>query len=350
VQSFFRLLFAVEHMKIKGWMTGLPEDWIPIRRAPFCFNRFRLLPNVESWIESLKARVIDWGDTIERLDQFEWSASDRGHALILSTASVISVINAETGYARINSLRERVYRPPSDLDIGKALTWVRKNLEEEGAYISVSATFDKFTSLTLNSIVRGVMFDVDEVRLHFRVLKLALNLTQSDFEAALRLGRAVIMARKHSPLAPFEPILPDQWSCFVMDEPVRDGFRRGGVWWSRLSSPSERICTASGPGGEKLYSVCVAPGETAESATGTDEDRCGQHVLRLMKEHPDRAPKSRDDLFGDALLKWPDLSRRAFDRACDLAEGLSGVSSWFKNGRPPGSSTKNLRTKPLQKK
>jgi hypothetical protein len=91
---------------------------------------------------------------------------------------------------------------------------------------------------------------------------------------AVRSGAAHIMARKNTVLAPFERITWEQWHLFRLDaEP--QGALEDPAWcdprdpyWSRHTGIST---TASGPAGERLYAIYIAPGVPGTESGGREE-------------------------------------------------------------------------------
>jgi hypothetical protein len=60
--------------------------------------------------------------------------------------------------------------------------------------------------------------------------------------------------------------------------------------------------------------------------------------LERMMSNPEIAPRSRDDLWAEAQLKWPGkLSERAFIKARDIAIANKRASAWKAPGRRPKS-------------
>lgn len=90
---------------------------------------------------------------------------------------------------------------------------------------------------------------------------------RNDFGVAVYTGIIQIMARKDL-LAPFERITWDQWQYFAVDR-YEDSIaqRKGRGIELRGSILGEaRPTTATGPTGEKLYSIYVAPGISLPAA------------------------------------------------------------------------------------
>jgi hypothetical protein len=65
---------------------------------------------------------------------------------------------------------------------------------------------------------------------------------------------------------------------------------------------------------------------------------CTAWLQNLVKEAPERRPKSKGALYHDALEKFPGLSRKSFDQAWHQCAPLG----WQAGGRPKGSKTPSL--------
>jgi hypothetical protein len=70
-------------------------------------------------------------------------------------------------------------------------------------------------------------------------------------------------------------------------------------------------------------------------AKTSDREACYRWLYHLMKGSLDERPKSKDHYWQDALSKWPDLSRRAFDWSWDRAIQETKALKWSTGGRPP---------------
>ena len=104
------------------------------------------------------------------------------------------------------------------------------------------------------------------------------------------------MARKNSVLAPFERVTRDQWQFFRLDNPSEEPPEK----WHDPRAPvglrdSPSPCTATGPTGERLFAIYVAPG-ISQNVGLASEHKCQIWVRELLRDYPDRAPKAKDDL------------------------------------------------------
>lgn len=130
---------------------------------------------------------------------------------------------------------------------------------------------------------------------------------------AIEHGYAVVMARKNSPLAPFELIHPDQWHQF---QPPRS---------------SDGI--ALGPAGEQLFSPFVAPAGRRRVATTVDsKTACRRWLTDLMQRGQKDRPKA--EYFAEAQAQWPNLSRLSFKEVWKEAIEIADAEDWRRAGRP----------------
>ena len=182
------------------------------------------------------------------------------------------------------------------------------------------------------------------------VLREVLNSLREDFREALITGSAHIMARESTVLAPFERVAPDQWQYFKLDEPGA-AVTSWEMQYSDFIKPDPLILpwfdprkcgwelsTATGPSGEKLYAIHVAPGvHRIESGPTTPEEKCTQWLVESMTAFPERSPKPRAALLEQALSMFPGLSKRGFDRCFSSAQRQTRNFNWSSPGAPPKS-------------
>jgi hypothetical protein len=187
---------------------------------------------------------------------------------------------------------------------------------------------------------------------HWSLLKVVLTDLRRDFGKALNTGSAHIMARKNTVLAPFERVTSDQWLYFKLDEPepVTPKWEdQHSKWAQQRLAPlrwlDPRSCgweekrytssTATGPSGEKLYAIHVAPGlGRAESGKLSSEQKCTQWLVESMTAFPERSPKPLKALIEEAVSICPGLSERGFGRALFSARIQTGNLKWITSGRP----------------
>jgi hypothetical protein len=179
-----------------------------------------------------------------------------------------------------------------------------------------------------------------------------LTSLRRDFGEVLSRGSAHVVARKNTVLAPFERVAWDQWQYFKLDEPepTAPAWESQHYEWVEPASPAVRWCdprncgwgtqgyrpsTATGPNGEKLYSIHVAPGmEGTESGAPSPDEKCIRWLMELMTVFPKRSPKPRAALTQEAVAMFPGLSERGFGRALFEAQRETGNFNWSSPGAP----------------
>jgi hypothetical protein len=184
------------------------------------------------------------------------------------------------------------------------------------------------------------------VRWHRWLLKGLFRTWRAGFERAVISGAVQIMARKNSALAPFERINLNQWQYFkVDDEPMSPGRLRTPLRSSQLRWGDPHGFppgwTATGPAGEKLYSIHIAPGVPTAGDRNREpepEEKCLHWLLELIEEYPDRPPARRDRLAEEAVEKFSGLTRNGFLRCFCRAQVLAQNQNWSHPGRPPNKS------------
>jgi hypothetical protein len=168
---------------------------------------------------------------------------------------------------------------------------------------------------------------------------------QSNFGTAIISGAAHIMARKDTVLAPFERVTWDQWQYFRLDKERPEKEKEKEYARSDWHDPRRIISisvfdppsTATGPAGEKLFAIHIAPGVAAESG-----DRSGPHEdeekyrqwLYAKATIPNQSTLRRPALLKIARSKFPRLSQRALDRGIREIKRVTGNSKWLPVGRP----------------
>jgi hypothetical protein len=159
-----------------------------------------------------------------------------------------------------------------------------------------------------------------------------------SFWLGVRSGAFHIMARKNSILAPFERVTNDQWQFFRLDEPSDEPPKK----WHDPRDPvalmdTPSACTATGPAGERLYAIYVAPG-ISQNVGLASEHKCKMWVQELLRNYPDRAPKAKDDLLNEAVKMFPDLTKKAIEHIVLTGAINAKQRCWFRAGRPPSKS------------
>jgi hypothetical protein len=158
---------------------------------------------------------------------------------------------------------------------------------------------------------------------------------KAHFVEVIRSGAAYIMARKNSILSPFEHVTWDQWQYFKLDEEPEGRLPSSPMWGDPRRFSSRYRVTATGPAGEKLYAIRVAPGSAKplSSFEETNEKQVQTLLVKLPTDHPDRPPTSLPELANQICSEFHGLSERAFRRCLSLAQQQTGNRNWSEPGR-----------------
>jgi hypothetical protein len=297
-------------------------DWVPLLYAPFYYGSSGYIRTTEEWREYLRARVARCLPESFRSD-LKWSIETndtRVHRIARVKAMGMVTLIAPGGLISIEQDDDELLMPR--YYVGDPQDFINR--------------FDRgeLEMFQLPPKLQGA------ASWHKQILSDILDFSQVDFGNAITSGAAHIVARKNTILAPFERVTWDQWRYFRLDndEPPRRGFAWHDPEWSFVDSLDRwPRSTATGPAGEKLYAIHVAPGVVAESG-GRPADKCLQWLLQLLRKYPERQPKPISKLADEAMAMFPGLSKRAFDRCVTVAKALTGRPEWSKRGPPPKSS------------
>ena len=147
----------------------------------------------------------------------------------------------------------------------------------------------------------------------------------------------LIVARKHSILAPFERITWNQWQHFQLDENPSQPQPRASDWGDPRGSYCWHVAdvpwTATGPAGEKLYDIQIAPGTRSAIQSQFTEQEVIGWLANLLREHPDESPQPLGDIRQLAMRHCPGLSMKSFDYCYVTACKRTGNYNWSKPGR-----------------
>lgn len=159
------------------------------------------------------------------------------------------------------------------------------------------------------------------------------------FAENIMAGASQIMVRKNSVLAPFEMIHLDQWKNFSIDDP-RDLYPHDRKWIDPFSHPFPRLLrvptSATGPQGEKLYSIHIVPAAMLRSAAGKmeTERQCTDYLVQCMQQSPVRSPHgNRKETLKACQATFAGLSERGF-RYClrEAGQRIGDPERWTKRG------------------
>jgi hypothetical protein len=168
-----------------------------------------------------------------------------------------------------------------------------------------------------------------------------------NFRRAFHSGAIRILARKNSVLAPFGRVTWDQWQFFRLDEDALSKPREREIWHDPVEPywSSNRVSTATGPAGERLYSIYVAANPDQLIRPVDPEEKCLQWLLELHRDYPDRSPRPLPELAEKAVSMFEGFSKNAFYRCLFKVQVQTGNRRWSNAGRPQKSPQKSPQNK-----
>jgi len=299
-------------------------DWAPLWKAPFfCLSDGRL-HNAETWPEAFCREVRQLTGSLHHGRQLhprllkygwpKWSVTIQNNRKDIPIDAMGVSTTVAPGFVGMTA------------KAGSSGGWFLSNRHPD---FLAAPSWDKGIPET----------DKDAAFVHKIMLTDLFRRLRANFAWAIEFGAAHVMARPRSVLAPFERIAWDQWRFFKQEIDYLEVLERP-VAWQDARIPSFILAemlpaTAISPDGERLYSIYVAPGhERTESKGMTAEDQCQQWLLELLREYRDQRPCPLQKLCQDAVLKFPGLTKRGFDRALMLAQARSGNRKWSEPGAP----------------
>jgi len=286
------------------------DDWIPLDRAPFYYGK-NFIRSPEEWrpvIEGAVPRSLD-GWAVDVRD-------DKGGR--------IAVVSG-------GGLRLELHAASGEM-------WLIEPGENFLDNICLFGTPDEFCQM-LEAAAVGP--HARAIELHYGVALSLCARMQTYLRIALDSGAARLMARKRSPLEPFSYIPLDQWHHFAPDAPATGGSLK--PWYApavyrKGSDALADHCTASSPGGDRLFSVHVAPGSLIRSDAPADrEKQCTQWLVEQLRQYPESYPGGRGGALAAACDAFPGLSENGFQRAYARAREQTGNNNWSRPGRPSKS-------------
>jgi hypothetical protein len=305
-------------------------DWVPLARALFYYGDEGYIRSFEEWERELRATLTTCLENHEyKGADIQWSleVSKWREASIKALGWTLTIDGRDSEFALLS---------PDGKYCG---------LERSAYHCGPSSSHEFLTgSWGWNTLPPE---QEPAARWHRNLGRSIISKFRFKFLRCLRYGAAHIMARKNTVLAPFERITWDQWQYFTLDEEtseerepkrvtlrdsVRDFTHDHGPWPGVIS-------TATGPAGEKLYAIPIAPGVFSAKPTEDEgpEKKCLRWLLKLMLVYPDRSPKPRDSLMKEAISRFPGLSGKAFQYCFQRAQEETGNLSWSRPGAPPKS-------------
>jgi hypothetical protein len=183
------------------------------------------------------------------------------------------------------------------------------------------------------------------LRWHRALLLRLFQSWEESFIDAIRLGAAHIMARKRSILAPFERLSWNQWQYFQLDEdPSQPQLRVPGWGDPRVTQRwllhiGDLPWSATGPAGEKLYEIHIAPGMRSAQGQVSREEEVIQWLVDLLRKHPDEPPQPLPAIRQFVMRHFSELSIKGFDYCYLTACQKAGNHNWSLPGRKKFSGT-----------
>jgi len=326
------------------------SDWVPLDRAPYYCYPEGLVTSSQAWKLALQAEVERQGPPLlESAEPWSFVAPESDESEFLGewdlriySGGIMTSIWPGGAYVKpVGGLRDWVIecsvstlweRPK---DAFKASDWRQSPLFGDVNNPLVASEPGRELMEELRSMVKA---EHEAALRHRGMLARLFESWRFSFWLGIRSGAFHIMARKNSVLAPFERVACDQWHFFRLDEPSEEP---PGKWHDPRDpvglrdSPS--ACTATGPAGERLFAIYVAPG-ISQNVGLASEHKCHMWVRDLLRDYPDRAPKPKDDLLKEGVEKFPDLSKKAIEHIVLKSAGAAGKQGWFRAGRPRSKS------------
>jgi hypothetical protein len=313
------------------------DNWIPLDRALWFSSSDGLIPQAQ-WIDSQIARLKLLSAQLTRYPsppnlrigsspEPKWSFCQRGGKVSIRAGGVETLISRSGSIFVLPSEFFELEEPAWSIHI-VGLKWLHLVLDDQE---------------WKNEVFESWRPAIDW---HRWLLLRLVDSWREDFSVAVYTGVTRIMARKDL-LAPFERITWDQWQYFAVDRYEDTVARRKGRGVQlRVAMFGEAPpTTATGPTGEKLYSIYIAPGIPLPAAGEQSAERkCQQWLLGLLRQHSDRL-KPMKQLCDEAVREFG-ISGRAFQNCYLLAREQSGNHNWSKPGRPK-ISAKNVRNENL---
>jgi hypothetical protein len=313
-------------------------DWAPLWRAPFYCYSESYIPSAEIWVEALCGTVNNIASSWS--SQFDKHESPKLNQVELREWSIQQSKDPEIV---VTALGLRTYIKPG---------WIAVYPEYAEGF-DVDFDVDDWLIAGWSS---GILKDPDwdnvcpaqqlAAAWHRRLLTGLFQYWKSNFVSALESGAALIMVRKNKILAPFERVTLDQWQLFKLDDEPR-AEEETKMWydprqpyWSRKAV----VSTATGPTGERLFAIHIAPGFVDPDSGDhghAPEEKCLQWLMELLRDYPVRPPSPLGHLAKKAVSIFPGLSRRGFQRCYFMCCQQTGNRNWSRPGAPIKSAQKS---------
>ncbi len=156
--------------------------------------------------------------------------------------------------------------------------------------------------------------------------RLAEGATREDIHRELQTGMVVVVAISATGAA--KEIAPERW---------RGQGRSMLLWFARDGhghEPNLYVLEASGAKSRPADDARDGAAFANVRQTAKAESDCRHWLVEQMRKSPHSRPKPRAQFERDALMSFPGLSRRAFERGWDSAVAETLAFTWKKPGRP----------------
>jgi hypothetical protein len=316
-----------------GEITNKKADWIPLRLAPFYFTRNGRVYSAEKWAEDViqvvrhYARLPDvlpkgWEELPNAIG---WLDAPKEWNILIRAGGITTSISPE--WFVIHSGNRLDY---TSFIIGGCATEILTGLFD--AKPRPPKSYGRSEWLPSHQ---------ESLTWHAGVLRYLFSYWRKNLERELKSGAAHAMARKNTVFAPFERVTWDQWQLFAVDACApKDKPKYHDPYLLTELHRARRPMSATGPAGEKLYSIHIAPGvaSVGEQSDGngggaSEQQKCVHWLLQLMRQFPDRRTMSREQLYQEAVRMFPTMSKRSFKACVSVALLQEPNSNWRSAGR-----------------
>jgi hypothetical protein len=324
------------------------SDWVPLDRAPYYCYPEGLVTSSQAWKLALKTEV-ERQCPPDRESEEPWSfvaESDEleflgDWDLRIHAGGIMTTIWPGGAYVKPGFGDWVIECSASTMwgrskDVLEASEWQESSLFGDVNNPLVASGSDRELMEDIGSMVKAE----HKARIRHRSMLFRLFYSwRNSFWLGVRSGAFHIMARKNSVLAPFERVTNDQWQFFRLDEPSDTPLNK----WHDHRDPAglrdtPSACAATGPAGERLFAIYVAPGISQNVGLASDADKCQMWVRELLRNYPERAPKAKDTLLNEAATLFPGLTKKAIEHIVLKSAVDARPRRWFRAGRPPSKS------------
>jgi hypothetical protein len=296
-------------------------DWAPLNVAPFLCTRssgYVPLSRSGEWQKAMQADIEPIIDELKLPPSGKWSswASKDGSGIF------------------INAMDFELFISP------RGLTLSRKGFSGHWLFVGFN---DDSLKKALKDNLHFPQY-ADAIHWHWKLANSISILWSNSFADNLVSGAIYLMARKNTVFAPFERITWDQWQYFSLDKDetrtakLEDAFHDARpLWWHPA-----RFNSATGPAGERLFAIHIAPGVVTKSRDRQDKAKAEEQCLRLLRQRAQIYPKEkgRELVFEAAQKEIPHLTWRGFMRCVGwIKVQLGEDSEWLSVGRPSEESS-----------